>query len=70
MLTIAVWLVGGAFGLAGWMDVRALRRRHRTRSGNEMWLERLDLHRDLESTQHRGLAIPIGDICRDRQRSR
>ncbi|HJQ43516.1 MAG TPA: hypothetical protein VJ831_10560, partial [Jatrophihabitantaceae bacterium] len=61
---------GSAFALAGWIDVRAFRRRRRIRSGNEIWLERLDLHRDLESTQHRGLAIPIGDICRDRQRSR
>ena len=70
MLTIAVWLVAGAFALAGWMDVRAHRHRRRMRSGSDMWLERLDLHRDLEATQHRGLAVPIGDICRDRQRSR
>ena len=38
VLTVAIWLVTGAFALAGWMDVRAHRRRRRMRSGNDMWL--------------------------------
>jgi hypothetical protein len=70
VLTVAMWLVASAFALAAAMDLRTYHRRRRLRSGNDMWLERLDLHRDLESTQHRGIAVPIGDICRDRQRSR
>lgn len=70
MLTVAMWLLASAFALAAGMDVRTYRRRRHVRSGNQIWLERLDLHRDLESTQHRGIAVPIGDICRDRQRAR
>ena len=70
MLTVAIWLLASAFGLAGVMDLRAMRRHRRQRSGSDMWRERLDLHRDLEATQHRGIAVPIGNICRDRQRHR
>ncbi|GAB2460387.1 hypothetical protein [Jatrophihabitans fulvus] len=69
MLAAAVAIVLLIFAVAAVIEVRD-RRRHRVRSWAVIDAERHDLHADLASTQHRGIAIPIGDICRDRQRHR
>lgn len=70
MVGIAVGLMMAGLLVAAVWDVLAWRRGTRFRPSWQISAERYDLHLDLASTQHRGISIPIGDICRDRQRGR
>jgi hypothetical protein len=70
MLSGAVLLFPVLLGVAGLMDLwDSMHGRHR-RHWSAMCADRRELEADMASTQHRGIAVPIGDICRDRQRGR
>ena len=70
MLAFALAVLLGGFLLAGFIDWRDSRRGRSRRRTADMLADRVDLERDMAATQHRGIFVPIGDICRDRQRGR
>ena len=70
MLNLAIVLIMSVFVVAAMIDVHDILRGHRGRDTRQIADERRDLHADLASTQHRGICVPIDDICRDRQRGR
>jgi hypothetical protein len=70
MLAGAVLLILCLLGVAGFMDVLDARHGRRQRHWSVILAERRDYEAEMAGTQHRGIAVPIGDICRDRQRGR
>jgi hypothetical protein len=68
MLSLAIVLIACVFVVAAVMDLRDRRRGRSHRAA--MATERRDMAADFAATQHRGICIPIDDICRDRQRNR
>lgn len=70
MLAIAILLIPGLLVVAALIDLNDARRGRKQRDWAVICAERRDFEADMAATQHRGIAIPIGDICRDRQRGR
>lgn len=70
MLSAAFVLIACVVVFAALIDVHDSRRGRKLRDAMTMATERRDLAADMAATQHRGIHSPIGDICRDRQRSR
>jgi hypothetical protein len=70
VLAIAILLIPGLLAVAALIDLNDARRGRKQRDCSVICAERRDFEADMAATQHRGIAIPIGDICRDRQRGR
>jgi hypothetical protein len=70
VLSVVVLLIPGLLAIAGLIDLNDARRGRKQRDWAVICAERRDYEADMAATQHRGIAIPIGDICRDRQRGR
>ena len=70
MLSFVIMLIPGLLAVAGLIDLNDARRGRRQRDPGTMCADRRELEADMAATQHRGIAVPIGDICRDRQRGR
>jgi hypothetical protein len=70
VLAVAILLIPGLLAVAALIDLNDARRGRKQRDWSVICAERRDFEADMAATQHRGIAIPIGDICRDRQRGR
>ena len=70
MLSVVILLIPALLVVAGLIDLRDALRGRRQRHWSVIMAERRDFEAEMAATQHRGIAVPIGDICRDRQRGR
>ena len=70
MLAVGVGGILAMLLVAAWIDWNDARRGRTRRATATILTDRRDLERDMAATQHRGIPVPIGDICRDRQRGR